>query len=90
MYPTANDIVHRVMERLDVATEVFGFDNETDMVNNLTMAIASTRGQQSCFMSGAGKECKHRSTNMYVILGAQDLERILGTQGTNFAHVHMQ
>lgn len=50
----ANEVMHRVIERVGVRTKVMGFDNETDMVSSL--AATSQSQIQTCFVHGAGKD----------------------------------
>ena len=49
---TANEIIRRVVERLAVPVETLGFDNETDMVANLSSIQPSNT--QTCFARGVG------------------------------------
>ena len=54
VFYAANDIIRRVVERLGVSTETFGFDSESVMVENLTAIESSSKRPQTCFTRGAG------------------------------------
>ena len=50
----AKEIIRRVVERLAVSMETFGFDSEDAMVENLTMTQSLSGRAQTCFTRGAG------------------------------------
>jgi hypothetical protein len=52
IYCIANEIINRTVGRLGVPPDVLGFDNENDLVEELTAAVAN--GSTSCFSPGAG------------------------------------
>lgn len=52
--PLAIEVMHRVIERLGVQIWIVGFDNESDMINNLAAMPRSPI--QTCFAHGAGEK----------------------------------